>query len=189
MLKHLSEARLPTEFGLFTLHLFQFEALEIPVLTQFETAQADLLLRIHSSCLTGDVFSSVRCDCGSQLSLSMQKIQARGGLLIYLPQEGRGIGLMNKMKAYALQDKEKLDTVEANLKLNLPVDARLYDSVKEILLYFKIQKCILLTNNPLKIKALESFGVGVIREALTVLPHLENQKYLAAKAQKLGHLL
>ncbi len=187
-MNHLVKARLPTRFGEFDLHLFKKDELEIPVLAQLQKIESQPLIRVHSSCVTGDIFHSLRCDCGEQRDLAMQKIESRGGLFIYLPQEGRGIGLHNKIKAYALQDNEKLDTVEANLKLSLPVDARNYDSVREILHFFEIRECVLLTNNPLKIKALEAAGIGVEREALRVLPNAENQVYLETKSKKLGHL-
>lgn len=188
-LEHVAKARLPTEFGLFTVHVFQEGELEVPVLSQLDGLSVRPLVRLHSSCATGDIFHSLRCDCGEQLAFAMQRIQAEGGLLIYLEQEGRGIGLANKIKAYALQDQEGLDTVEANLKLGLPVDARTYESVADILKFFDIQACRLLTNNPLKVKELESYGIQVIREALKIDSNLENQKYLETKVKKLGHLL
>ena len=189
MLEHMVEVRLPTAFGVFQLHIFQFDTLEISVLSQLERVQGDPLIRVHSSCVTGDIFHSRRCECGEQLDLAMAKIQAQGGVLIYLPQEGRGIGLINKIRAYMVQDQQHLDTVDANLKLNLPVDARNYDSVPEILKFFGIHKCAMLTNNPLKLEALRSFGIDVKREALNIAPNSENQGYIDTKTQKLGHLL
>lgn len=188
MLEHVVEARLPTAFGVFQMHLFQYDTLEIPVLSQLERMQDEPLVRMHSSCVTGDIFHSQRCECGEQLDLAMQKIQAQGGVLIYLPQEGRGIGLINKIKAYLIQDQYQLDTVDANLKLNLPVDARDYDAVPEILAFFNIKKCKILTNNPLKLQALQAFGIDVKREALKIEPNAENQAYINTKTQKLGHL-
>lgn len=185
---HLVKARLPTRFGRFDLHLFKKGELEIPVLAQLQRVENQPVIRVHSSCVTGDIFHSLRCDCGEQRDLALQKIEARGGLFIYLPQEGRGIGLRNKIKAYALQDNENLDTVEANLKLALPVDARNYDSVRDILYFFEVTQCVILTNNPLKIKALEAAGIAVEREALRVLPNTENKAYLETKSKKLGHL-
>lgn len=189
MLEHLVNARLPTEFGLFTLHMFKDQALEIPVLTQLDQIKELPLVRMHSSCVTGDIFHSKRCDCGEQLAFAMQEIQKYGGVLVYLPQEGRGIGLLNKIKAYALQDEEGLDTVEANIKLGLPIDARSYESVAKILTYFKIKSCELLTNNPHKVQELESYGITVRRKPLIVDFNAENRKYLEAKIKKLGHLL
>ena len=189
MLQHLAKVRLPTKLGEFTLHLFAFGGLEIPVLTQLEKVEDFPVLRIHSSCMTGDVFHSLRCDCGAQLERAMQEIQARGGLLIYLPQEGRGIGLVNKLKAYALQDQQSLDTVEANLQLGLPADARDYTPASAVLDFFKIRQCIALTNNPLKIEALQAHGLYVKREALRVAANPENESYLNTKLEKMGHFL
>lgn len=182
-------ARLPTEQGVFMLHMFTEGEFEIPVLTQLERTDGVPFVRVHSSCVTGDIFHSLRCDCGIQLTLAMEKIQAHGGILIYLPQEGRGIGLINKIKAYALQDHEKLDTVDANLRLGLPADARNYKSAAEILKFFNIQDCRLLTNNPLKVDELRLYGLNVEREPLAVLPNIENQEYLDVKMKKMGHLL
>lgn len=191
MFKHTNvTARLPTEYGLFTLHLFTHGEFEVPVLTQMERMTADLpLVRIHSSCVTGDIFHSLRCDCGAQLAQAMNMIQQQGGILIYLPQEGRGIGLKNKLKAYVLQDEQQLDTVEANLQLGLPADARDYQAAADILKFFKVQGCFLLTNNPLKVEALQACGLTVIREPLKILPNNENQGYLDVKMKKMGHLL
>lgn len=147
------------------------------------------LVRIHSQCITGDIFGSCKCDCGSQLELSLSKIADEGGVLIYLRQEGRGIGLVNKLKAYALQE-EGLDTVEANLKLGLPIDNRDYSIAYQILKYFGISSIRMLTNNPLKISELEKFGIHVTeRIPLESTPTVDNQKYLKTKQQKLGHLL
>lgn len=147
------------------------------------------LVRIHSECITGDVFGSIRCDCGKQLELSLDKIAKEGGVLIYLRQEGRGIGLVNKLRAYALQD-EGLDTVEANLKLGLPPDDRNYAIAFQILKYLNIQTIRLLTNNPKKISGLAHFGIDIVeRIALEVEPNAENKKYLKTKREKLGHYL
>lgn len=189
MLEHIASARLPTEFGVFTLHLFIDEELEIAVLSQLKHVKTLPFVRLHSSCMTGDIFHSLRCDCGEQLKMAMQKIQIEGGIVIYLPQEGRGIGLANKIKAYALQDQENLDTVDANLKLGLPIDARDYQKASAILEFFAIKDCVLLTNNPLKVKALESRGFKVQRESLQVAANLENKDYLNVKIKKMGHLL
>ena len=189
MLEHHAEARLPTEWGEFTFHLFKWNELEIPVLAQMKQVESFPVIRIHSSCLTGDIFHSLRCDCGLQLAVAMEQVQARGGLVIYLPQEGRGIGLTNKIKAYMLQDQENLDTVEANLKMGLPSDARDYESANAILEFFKIKQCIALTNNPAKIEAMQKSGLYVKREPLIVSSHPENEKYLTSKMEKMGHLL
>lgn len=150
------------------------------------------LLRVHSECLTGDVFGSQKCDCGGELALAMQKIaqsdkEGRGGLLIYLRQEGRGIGLFNKVNAYALQDKG-YDTVEANIALGFSSDDRDYAIVGGILEYYGIGEVELLTNNPKKIEAISRF-VGVKRSEIIIEANKHNQKYLATKKAKLGHLL
>lgn len=185
-------ANLPTRFGSFYIqcvrqivdgqvydHLVVFtkEIGEIP------------LVRIHSECLTGDVFSSLKCDCGGELALAMEQIAAssNGGMLLYLRQEGRGIGLFNKVNAYALQD-EGLDTVQANEALGFPKDARSYEIIGEIFKFFKIQEIELLTNNPRKVKALEPY-VKVSRTQIIVKPNSHNKHYLEVKKQKLGHLL
>lgn len=150
------------------------------------------LLRVHSECLTGDVFGSQKCDCGGELALAMQKIaqsdkEGRGGLLIYLRQEGRGIGLFNKVNAYALQDKG-YDTVEANIALGFSSDDRDYSIVGGILEYYGIGEVELLTNNPKKIEAISRF-VRVKRSEIIIEANKHNQKYLATKKAKLGHLL
>lgn len=150
------------------------------------------LLRVHSECLTGDVFGSQKCDCGGELALAMQKIaqsdkEGRGGLLIYLRQEGRGIGLFNKVNAYALQDKG-YDTVEANIALGFSSDDRDYAIVGGILEYYGIEEVELLTNNPKKIEAISRF-VKVKRSEIIIEANKHNQKYLATKKAKLGHLL
>jgi 3,4-dihydroxy 2-butanone 4-phosphate synthase/GTP cyclohydrolase II len=147
------------------------------------------LVRIHSECITGDVFGSKKCDCGKQLEHSLQQIDAEGGIFIYLRQEGRGIGLTNKLKAYALQE-QGLDTVEANLKLGLPVDNRDYAVAYQILKFLGVDAIRMLTNNPLKIKEVESYGIKVVqRIPIEIEPSCENMGYLRAKKNKLGHLL
>jgi 3,4-dihydroxy 2-butanone 4-phosphate synthase / GTP cyclohydrolase II len=147
------------------------------------------LVRIHSECITGDVFGSCKCDCGSQLQQSLDLLSAEGGVLIYLRQEGRGIGLANKLKAYALQE-QGFDTVEANLKLGLPVDARDYAVAYQILKYLKFDTIRLITNNPFKLDAVKAYGTKVCeRIPLAVMPTEENRSYLKTKQEKLGHLL
>jgi 3,4-dihydroxy 2-butanone 4-phosphate synthase/GTP cyclohydrolase II len=146
------------------------------------------LVRLHSECLTGDVFSSNRCDCGEQLAVSIKQIMAaEAGVIIYLHQEGRGIGLGNKIKAYALQD-QGLDTVEANLQLGFKDDLRDYGIGAQILRDFGIGEVRLLTNNPHKIESLQRYGVTVTRVPLEVEPHIGNIDYLRTKKEKLGHL-
>jgi 3,4-dihydroxy 2-butanone 4-phosphate synthase/GTP cyclohydrolase II len=147
------------------------------------------LVRIHSECITGDVFGSCKCDCGPQLQLSLSLIAAEGGVLIYLRQEGRGIGLANKLKAYTLQE-GGLDTVEANLELGLPADDRDYAIAYQILKYLGIEALRLLTNNPLKIAAIERYGIAVTeRIPLEIAPTDDNRRYLNTKKEKFGHLL
>ncbi len=146
------------------------------------------LVRIHSSCMTGDLLGSLRCDCGSQLHQALQKITTDHGLVIYLEQEGRGIGLVNKLKAYALQD-QGLDTVEANQALGQPIDARDYQVAGNILRQLGVQQVRLLTNNPKKIRALETQGFEVARQALEVSANNCNLDYLKTKKSKLGHHL
>jgi len=148
------------------------------------------LVRIHSECITGDVFNSCKCDCGKQLEHSLELIAQEGGILIYLRQEGRGIGLANKLKAYSLQEQLGLDTVEANLKLGFPADNRDYAIAYQILNHFGINSVRLLTNNPLKIAAIERYGILVQeRVALETKSTDENRGYLKTKKEKLGHLL
>ena len=149
-----------------------------------------VLVRAHSECLTGDVFGSARCDCGEQLDDSLRFLQERGrGVLLYLRQEGRGIGLANKISAYALQE-HGLDTVEANLALGLPEDMRDYRVAAEMLLDLGVRRARLLTNNPAKIEGLERHGVEVVeRVPIRVPPNPSNLAYLRTKREKMGHLL
>jgi GTP cyclohydrolase II len=194
-LNKIAEAAFPTRFGRF--RIYGFEAKRPP-----ETEEAvalrlgDLsspgppLVRIHSQCLTGDVFHSLRCDCRAQLELALDQIVAEGrGLLIYENQEGRGIGLLNKLRAYELQD-QGLDTVEANEQLGFDADLRDYALPAEILRYFNVTAVRLLSNNPQKVAALESAGIKVVERAPIVVPPLETTaEYLRTKREKLGHLL
>ena len=190
MIQHEASAHLPTEYGDFDFHVFQdpCDHAEIIVLAQLKKIEGKPLVRLHSACATGDLFHSKKCDCGEQLSQALVRIHARGGLLMYLPQEGRGVGLVNKIKAYALQDKLHLDTVDANLTLGLPIDARNYNISAEILRYFNLLDITLLSNNPEKFEALTRAGIQVQRESLTTTPSPENQAYIQTKLQKLGHL-
>jgi len=148
-----------------------------------------VLVRIHSQCLTGDVFHSLRCDCRAQLELAIDQIVAEGrGLLIYEHQEGRGIGLLNKLRAYELQD-QGLDTVEANVKLGFEADLRDYALPGAILRYFEIKEVRLLSNNPDKVAAVEKAGVRVVERAPIIVPPLATTaEYLKTKREKMGHL-
>ena len=147
------------------------------------------LVRIHSSCITGDLFGSERCDCNQQLNYSLKRISEEGGLLIYLNQEGRGIGLFNKIKAYALQE-NGLDTIEANQILGVPIDARDYYIAANILRNRNIKHIRLLTNNPDKVNSLKKYGIeGIERETMSVSLNQFNRKYLHVKKTKLNHLI
>jgi 3,4-dihydroxy 2-butanone 4-phosphate synthase/GTP cyclohydrolase II len=152
--------------------------------------QQDVLVRVHSECLTGDVFHSLRCDCGEQLESALATIESEGcGVLLYLSQEGRGIGLLNKLKAYKLQE-EGYDTVDANLKLGLPADLRDYGIGAQILVDLGLTSMRLLTNNPKKIKGLEGYGLTVTDQVpIEHLPNPHNEAYMRAKAQRMGHIL
>jgi GTP cyclohydrolase II len=194
-LNKVAEADLPSRFGAF--RIFGFEGIR-PDETEEAIALklGDLspgagppLVRIHSQCLTGDVFHSLRCDCRSQLELALDQIVAEGrGLLIYEHQEGRGIGLLNKLRAYELQD-NGLDTVEANEKLGFAADLRDYTLPAAILEYFGVKAVRLLSNNPEKVAALENGGIAVVERAPIVVPPLETTaEYLKTKREKLGHL-
>jgi 3,4-dihydroxy 2-butanone 4-phosphate synthase/GTP cyclohydrolase II len=154
------------------------------------TPEDKVLVRVHSECLTGDVFGSRRCDCGDQLHKAMEMIQKEGrGVILYMRQEGRGIGLPNKLKAYELQDKG-LDTVEANLQLGFKADLRDYGIGAQILVDLGIRKMRIITNNPKKIVGLEGYGLKIVeRVSIETKPHEENILYLKTKKKKMGHLL
>lgn len=148
-----------------------------------------VLVRIHSECLTGDTFGSHRCECGEQLSASLERIGAEGGILIYLRQEGRGIGLVNKLKAYMLQD-EGLDTVEANVHLGFDPDERHYDVAVQILEKLDVREITLLTNNPEKVEAIRESSVKLVHREPLIIPIREsNQGYMKTKEDYFGHLL
>jgi GTP cyclohydrolase II len=189
----LASATLPTRFGEFRIAVFQVDGTgdESPALIYGDLhGDAVPLVRLHSECLTGDVLGSMRCDCGEQLSISLEQIAEYGvGVLLYLRQEGRGIGLVNKIRAYSLQD-TGLDTVDANLALGLPVDAREYGSAAAILQHLGLREIRLLTNNPAKLRALQLHGVDVVeRVPIEIRPNSANQQYLKTKAVRMGHLL
>lgn len=190
-----AEADFPTAFGRFRIYGFERRAPgdveEAVALKMGDIAEgAPPLVRIHSQCLTGDVFHSLRCDCRLQLELSLKKIAKDGrGLIVYENQEGRGIGLLNKLRAYELQD-AGADTVEANEKLGFQADLRSYAMPAEIIRYFGVRRVRLLSNNPDKIAALQRAGVEVTERVPAIVePHEATRRYLRTKKQKLGHLL
>lgn len=191
LVKRVATVRLPTPFGDF--HLIGYENTlddrEHMALVKGEiTGKDDVLVRMHSECITGDVFGSMRCDCGEQLQAAMEKIEAEGeGAIVYLRQEGRGIGLHNKLKAYELQEQGK-DTVEANEALGFKPDLRDYGIGAQILLDLGLRKIRILTNNPKKIVGLEGYGLEVTgRESIEVEPSKHNAHYIETKRKKLGH--
>jgi GTP cyclohydrolase II len=186
----LASSRLPTLYGEFDLTAYEDESgKEHLMLVMGDVWGAPPLARIHSECLTGDALGSIRCDCGEQLQRTMQFIAAeRRGVLLYLRQEGRGIGLGNKVRAYALQD-QGMDTVEANLHLGLPVDARQYRIAADMLRDQNIREVRLLTNNPRKVADLEDYEIRVVERVAHQMPTRdENRHYLEIKARKMGHL-
>lgn len=187
-----ADAVLPTEFGDFRIRAFRdpVENKEHAVLYLGDLSNGAPMVRIHSECLTGDAFHSLRCDCGPQLHASMKAIQEAGhGAVVYMRQEGRGIGLYSKMQAYALQD-EGYDTLDANLALGLPADARRYDFAAEMLYSMGVQSVQLVTNNPDKRDQLSQYGIDVMnRIPIIVGACAQNQDYLQTKAARMGHIL
>src|SRR2546430_15368955 len=192
-LKHVAHANLPSRWGNFTIHGFtgdgpQEEA--VALVRGNLKGKIAPLVRVHSQCLTGDVLNSLRCDCRAQLELSLKKIgEAPSGVLLHLPQEGRGIGLMNKLRAYQLQD-QGMDTVKANEALGFASDAREYEFPAEILKALGARKIRLLSNNPEKVRQLEESGVTVVQR-VPCQPRVSkiSRKYLETKKSKMGHLL
>ena len=207
----ITSAKLPTRHGECDLHVFENQdgqehvmlTVGLPVVDQDIELDATLdkkddelsqrpapLVRIHSECLTGDAFSSLKCDCGPQLNTAMQAIQASGcGAILYLRQEGRGIGLTNKIRAYALQDQGH-DTLDANLMLGLPADARIYDMCGPMLAHVGVDEVRLITNNPDKVAYLTDHGINVTERVPSVVGVNDmNAEYLATKRDRMGHLL
>jgi GTP cyclohydrolase II len=189
----LARATLPTRFGNFEVGIFEVEGAAGEALALLRGSPGfgePPLVRLHSECMTGDVLGSLRCDCGEQLDASLMLMaEAESSVLLYLRQEGRGIGLANKIRAYALQDLG-LDTVDANLALGLPVDRREYSSAAAILRHLGAFRVRLLTNNPLKQRALEAHGVEVVERVPLVMPSNPlNHDYLRTKADRMGHLI
>ena len=202
-IRRIESITLPTRWGVFQLHAYQSAVDPQPHLALCKGGVGDLdsdgkpvihedpvLVRVHSECLTGDVFGSGKCDCGDQLATAMQMIEKAGkGVLVYLRQEGRGIGLANKLHAYALQEKG-LDTVEANLRLGLPVDKRDYGIGSQILRDLGLKKIRIMTNNPKKIYGIEGYGLSVVEEVpIRIEAGEHNKGYLQTKKAKLGHKL
>ncbi len=187
-----AEATIPTPWGNFNMVAFAEEETEwMPHLAMVHENcnPADTVVtRIHSECITGDLFGSKRCDCGAQLERSLEVAAQRGGVVLYLRQEGRGIGIINKLKAYQLQD-TGLNTIDANIHLGLEVDSRDYDIAIQMLLTLGIKKINLLTNNPKKIEAFENGPVELVeREEISIPPSNENYGYLKTKQDDMGHL-
>jgi GTP cyclohydrolase II len=191
--RKIAQADLPTRYGRFTIFGFQGHGKNeeaVALVRGNLNGKTAPLVRVHSQCLTGDVLTSLRCDCRSQLELSMKKIgQAPSGILLYLPQEGRGIGLMNKLRAYQLQD-GGMDTVEANEKLGFAADARDYDFSAQVLKELGARQIRLLSNNPEKVRQLENAGIQVV-ERVPCQPRVSkiSRAYLKTKKRKMGHLL
>src|SRR6266478_4866727 len=186
-------ANLPTEWGVFKIAGYRSLVSDEEFVALFKgelRRDTPTLVRIHSQCLTGDVFGSAKCDCGAQLHRTMEMIEAEGrGAIVYQQQEGRGIGILNKIRAYALQD-EGADTVEANERLDLPVDSRDYRQCAEVLFDLGLCRVKVISNNPGKLKALEEAGLEITeRVSIEVEPSEPAAKYLRTKKEKMGHLL
>lgn len=192
-MKRLADALLPTEMGTFRIMAFSddvHDPLPAIALVNLDQNQRDnILVRIHSECMTGDIFHSRKCDCGEQLDSAMLRIAQEGGVLIYLRQEGRGIGIVQKILAYHLQE-QGADTIEANVQLGHAVDARTYEKAIAILQDLQITSIRLLTNNPDKIQAIEDSSITLLaREAIIIPPNPDNKSYLSVKKTKLRQML
>ena len=188
-----AEARLPTVYGQFTMKAFtDIEGDRMPHLALVADGtdfSQPVLVRVHSECMTGDVFGSLRCDCGDQLAWAQRETAAQGGVVVYLRQEGRGIGLINKLKAYQIQD-EGADTIQANERLGLPVDDRDYGDAIEILRRLGAKQIRLMTNNPLKLEAFAEGPVELVERVAIEMPkQAENARYLETKRDDMGHQL
>ena len=193
LVERVVSVRLPTDHGEFQAIAYReliADKQHVALIKGDVEGAANVLVRVHSECLTGDVFHSLRCDCGEQLELALARIEAEGtGVLLYMAQEGRGIGLLNKLKAYELQE-TGLDTVEANLELGFPADARDWGIGNQILADLGLTTIRILTNNPRKLTGLDGFGLTVVEQVpIEVEPQAENARYLNAKREKLGHTI
>jgi 3,4-dihydroxy 2-butanone 4-phosphate synthase / GTP cyclohydrolase II len=193
LVQRVASAQLPTQFGIFRVHVYDCPSQRrqhVALVMGQISSDRPTLVRVHSQCLTGDTLHSIRCDCREQLETAMKKIGEKGqGVIVYLSQEGRDIGLANKIRAYALQDKG-LDTVQANERLGLPADMRDYSVGAQILTDLRVRKICLLTNNPEKVSAIGRYGLKIIKRVpLEVPPRASNHAYLRVKKDKLGHLL
>jgi|SRR5699024_6425706 len=192
-MEKLSEAYIPTDYGNFKMIAFGDHPDEysphLALISEKTEKDGPVLVRIHSECLTGDIFGSHRCECGEQLHASLERIGKEGGILIYLRQEGRGIGLIHKLKAYKLQD-QGMDTVEANLHLGFEPDERHYDVAVQILHLLEIKEINLLTNNPDKVEAIRDSNIRLIgREPLIIPTKESNKNYMNTKEEYFGHIL
>ena len=193
MIEEVAKTNLPTKYGVFKSIAFESKTnkkVHIALVMGEVSEEKPVLVRVHSECLTGDVFHSLRCDCGDQLDAALKKIAKEGhGVLLYMRQEGRGIGIVNKLKAYEYQE-EGLDTVEANEKLGYPPDLRDYGIGAQILARLNVKKLRLMTNNPRKVVALEAYDLELVeRVPLIIEANEHNKNYLSTKAAKLGHIL
>src|SRR3954469_7900359 len=193
LIEKIEVIQMPTDYGDFQLHLYRskLDGQHHLALVRGDVAKKEnVLVRVHSECLTGDVFGSRRCDCGPQLHQAMKQVSEEGrGVILYMRQEGRGIGLPAKIQAYKLQE-QGLDTVQANLKLGFPMDLREYGMGAQILVDLGLHKIRLLTNNPKKVVGLEGYGLEITEQVpIRIKPNLHNKKYLETKKKKLGHLI
>lgn len=191
MIEKVDSAKLPTKYGDFSVHGYRSgSGEEFVVLTKGDVSGKDVLVRVHSACLTGDVFHSRRCDCGNQLEMSIREIdeEERGVVVYVASHEGRGIGILNKIKAYRLQD-EGLDTVDANNALGFEADLRDYSSVVEVLGDLGVESVRLLTNNPEKIRGFKGSGIKVTRVPIVIPEDKINESYLETKRKRMGHML
>lgn len=190
MIQRKSESSLPTEYGIFRFIVYEDEEKHNHLaLVKEPFNKDDVLVRVHSECITAEVFRSNKCDCRQQLDYALKKVGEDGGIIVYLRQEGRGIGIVNKIKAYALQEKGK-DTVQANEELGFKADARDYTAGVQILSDLGVKGVRLLTNNPKKIEGLEKYGIKIVeRIPIVIKPNGVNSRYLKTKKDKLGHFL